>query len=102
MVEVGRSVVEVYVLFFAVFVKAGSFGEFDFAFPDFSRDFFRFLGYVDFELGGFFFYEAIEVAFCRMDGDGGPVFGIQIGFDEGGYAFCLADIVRWFRRRRIR
>ena len=89
MVEVGRSVVEVYVLFFAVFVEAGSFGEFDFAFPDFSRDFFRFLGYVDFELGGFFFYEAVEVAFCRMDGDGGPVFGIQIGFDEGGYAFAL-------------
>lgn len=89
-VDVRRSVVEVYVLFFPVFVDAGGFGEFYFAFSDFSREFFRFFGYVDFEFGGFFFYEAVEVAFSRVYGYRYFVFGIEVGFYEGGYTFAVA------------
>ena len=96
-IQVGSSIVEVYVLSVLELFQRCNFGQLNLAFSCFGRDSFGLFGYIDSELSGFFFHEAVKVTLSAVYGDEHFVFGSNVRFNESGYTLtvfiCFGDTV---------
>ena len=97
LVQIGSSIVEVYVLSVLELFQRGNLGQLNLVLSYFGRDSFGLFGYIDSELSGFLFHEAVKVTLSAVYGDKHFIFGSDIRFDESSYTLtvlvCFGDTV---------